>query len=93
LCYSKTVNVAQQGIKLFDQREYKKALSIFTECAKAGNARAMNAVGYVHEHGSINGKRNIEKAVEWYTKAAETGYPAAHYNLGKKYFSDKDLEP
>ena len=49
--------------------------------AEAGSARAMNAVGLCYDSGR-GVTKDMEKAIEWYTKAAEKGYSSAMINLG-----------
>lgn len=34
----------------------------------------------------------MQKAVEWYTKAAEQGHAAAQYNLGNCYYDGEGVE-
>ena len=36
--------------------------------------------------------QDMQKAVEWYTKAAEQGHAAAQYNLGNCYYDGEGVE-
>ena len=66
----------------FDEADDKeKSFEYAMTGAKLGNAEAMNRVGNKYERG--NGvKKDTEKAVEWYTKSAETGETWAQNKLG-----------
>jgi TPR repeat protein len=47
------------------------------KAAGQGHAYAMNTLGDVHDE-----RKEHERAVEWFTKAAEAGLPLAQFNLG-----------
>ena len=42
-------------------------------------------LGYCYQKGLCDVKQDLEKAVEWYRKAAEQGYALAQCNLGYCY--------
>jgi len=50
--------------------------------AGAGNVRCMYEVGRIYGFG---GEKDMDKAVRWYTKAAEQGCLRSQYNLGTIY--------
>ena len=52
---------------------------------KKGDAAAMYSWGEACQHGSFVVK-NEEKAIEWYSKAAEKGHKEAQYCLGKAFY-------
>ena len=47
------------------------------KAAGQGHAYAMQALGDIHDE-----RKEHERAVEWFTKAAEAGLPVAMFNLG-----------
>ena len=48
--------------------------------AKKGDAKAQNKLGVCYAKGE-GVKKNLVKAIEWYTKAAEQGLMRAQFNL------------
>lgn len=61
-----------------------KALDLYLECAKAGNADAMNIVATIYGTGKgVN--IDMNKAREWYEKSALGGNSKAWFNLGMIY--------
>lgn len=57
------------------------------QAAEAGNAKAQTHLGWCYDEGD-GVKKCYKKAVEYYTKAAELGYPKARQVL-KKWDSGK----
>ena len=72
------------------KRQPEKAMELFTQCANAGNAEAMNAMGMMYQTGMV-GSTDSKKAIEWFTKAANAGYTKAWYNLGNAYKDKMDF--
>ncbi len=73
----------------------KKAVE-FYEKAIAGDswfdkAHAMNALAILYEKGAGDVPSDMAKAMDWYTKAADLGYPAAICNLGLVYCYGKGV--
>jgi hypothetical protein len=52
-------------------------MALLEKAAGQGHAYAMHALGSVHE-----ARKELQEAVEWYTKGAEAGLPRAMFNLG-----------
>jgi len=65
-----------------DRASYDTALAVWLPQAEAGDARAQNYVGEIHERG-LGVQPDHAAAAEWYRKAAEQGYGPAQINLGQ----------
>jgi len=81
-------SVVNQQVRLadiaFHKNEHTKAFSLYSECANEGNAKAINAVGVLKQHGW--GTEKDEKgSIEWFEKAYSLGYEKAGYNLVQVY--------
>jgi membrane associated rhomboid family serine protease len=61
--------------------EYDKSHDQLQKLAAQGSARAMLALGEIHERGQ-GVVRNPEQAVQWYSEAARRNNPEALYRLG-----------
>jgi TPR repeat protein len=59
-------------------------LSSLIEKAEHGDSKAQFELGGRYERG-ISVKQNIERAFEWYRKAADEGLPQAQFRLGSSY--------
>ena len=53
-----------------------KSLEWYNKAANAGNATAMNNIGYMHEFGE-GVEQDYTKALEWYTRSYNSGYKDA----------------
>ena len=56
-----------------------------------GDIRAQTYIGMMYFNG-LSVSKNLERAAEWYIKAAELGHPHAQYYLGWMYDNGKGLE-
>ena len=72
------------GIAAYKRGHYQVALYDLDPRAVGGDPIAQFCVGYMYKNG-LGVAANHEKAKEWYTNAAEQGYPAAQNNLGVMY--------
>ena len=52
-------------------------MALLEKAAAQGHAYAMNLLGSIYDV-----RKDMDQAVEWYTKGAEAGLPLAQYNLG-----------
>lgn len=68
----------------FDRADYKTALRVWMEAAKAGDAEAQTNVAEIYERG-LGGEPNYAAALLWYEKAARQGNTRAQFNLGTMY--------
>ena len=78
----------------YDRADYRSALNIWLEKAKAGDARAQTYVGEIFEKG-LGLPVDYQTALVWYREAAQQGYSRAQINLGYLYEKglgvDKDM--
>jgi uncharacterized protein len=74
------------------QRNRPMAISLYLDCARKGNVRAMNMAGYLYANGA-GVQTNTTIAKEWLTKAADKGYAESWYHLGMLYKDEKDTVP
>ena len=56
------------------------------DLAKKGDAKAQNSLGVCYAKGD-GVRKNLVKAMEWYTKAAEKGSTIAQFNLAAHYYN------
>ncbi len=66
--------------KAHEAGDYEKAKSILLPLADAGNADAMNLIGFMYDEDKAFSK-NEKLACDWYEKAALAGQRYAQYNL------------
>lgn len=57
------------------------AIRLLSEAADHGCAQAAYRIGYMYDAGQCYVDQDLDKAVEWYQKAADLGYPDADYQL------------
>src|SRR5260221_13511008 len=74
----------EEAAALYDDKDYKSAMEIAGPLATAGDARAMAMMGAMYQKGE-GVKTDLDKAIDWYTKAAEAGHTAAQFALGMIY--------
>ena len=81
-------SVINQKIKLADialhKNEHTRAFSLYMECANEGDAKAINAVGVLKQHG-WGTEKDERGSIEWFEKAYSLGYEKAGYNLVQVY--------
>ena len=68
------------AFELLDVGDCVGALDRFEQSAEKGNLAAQNNVGVIYESG-LGVNANLERARQWYRKAAEGGLPEAQWNL------------
>jgi serine/threonine protein kinase len=79
-------NASTECVRLTNELRTAEAIKICLVAAKAGDAAAMNALGYNYAIGLKDEKQGIP----WYKKSAEAGSAVAMYNLGTMYLQKKD---
>ncbi len=68
----------------YDRANYQTALAVWKEQAEAGDPKAQNYVGEIHERG-LGRPADFAEARVWYEKAAAQGHAPAQLNLGQLY--------
>lgn len=69
-----------EGVRAFEQQDYDKAFTLFTQLASQGHIDALNNLGALYQTGR-GVTKNYPKAIETYKKAAIFGHINAAYNL------------
>ena len=76
----------------YDYRhQYKKALGAYIKGAKEGETECFVSVAYCYQQGHAV-KRDLQKAIEYYEKAAELGSALAARNLGDLYYFEMPIK-
>lgn len=70
--------------KLHNDSLNEEMAQLYSRAAQSGYAPAQNALGTCYYEGR-GVEKNIEKAFEWYRKAAEQGLSQAQYNLARLF--------
>lgn len=76
--------LVESGIKNCRRFYYKKAYSEFYEAAKMGDMEGCYQLGMLYRNDNYEGA-NLERAVEWLTRAADMGHADAMYQIGEIY--------
>lgn len=76
----------------FDYRhQYKKAFNTYIKGAKEGETECFVSVAYCYQHGHAV-KKDLQKAIENYTKASDLGSATAARNLGDLYYFETPIK-
>lgn len=87
---SDSAHVVEQGLALYKEGEFEKALELWRPLADQGYARAQSDLGMAYVFGKGVGQ-DYAQAVTWYRKAADQGNAEAQYNLGVMYANGQGL--
>lgn len=79
------------GTACLEAGNEEEAFHWLFKSARAGNARAQNLVGMMHEAGQPV-EQNDREAVYWYLEAANRGWPDAQVNAGYMYCLGKGVQ-
>ena len=74
----------KSGLAAYELGDYATALREWTPLAEEGMAAAQYNIGLIHHHGR-GVEANPALALEWYLKAAESGYDRAQYRVAEMY--------
>ena len=74
----------EKGKALYDQKHFVQAFPVIEKEAKEGNPEAQFLLGKMYDLGQGR-KKNLKKAVHWYSKGAHSGNSKAMYNLAIMY--------
>jgi len=77
--------------KLILSNGHERAYALFNECASAGSAIAVNAIGVMKQKG-WGTPQDEAGSVQWFQKAADMGYAKAYYNLAQIYTKGLGVE-
>jgi TPR repeat protein len=73
-----------EGMSAFQQRDYKKALAVWTELAEQGDVSAQINLANMYAKG-LGAKKDRAQAMKWLEKAADQGNQEAMFDLGQLY--------
>ena len=74
-------------------RDDASRLAMTQKRANKGDAAAIHNLGLKYYHGGLGLEKDLPRAVELWTEAAELGsLPAAHYELGRVYYIGSDVK-
>jgi hypothetical protein len=69
---------------LYDRKDYRGALTVYSQAANLGHPRAMAVLGNMYYDGQGVSK-DLGLALKWYTQAATRGNRGAQYSLAGMY--------
>lgn len=72
-------------------QDLPRALALFTQLAREGDAKVQSRVGSMYEHGK-GCRANLEQAAYWYEQAANQGYPPAICYLAQCYYAGRGVK-
>lgn len=72
------------GVKAYEAGDYAGAYAAWSSLAEGGDVAAMRNLGHLYRWGQ-GVERDIQQAVHWYRRAAETGFARAQANLAAIY--------
>lgn len=72
------------GVAADDAGDYAKAKTILLPLAEQGHPKAMNIIGYMHNHGHAFSTDPLA-ACQWYKRSADAGHAPGMYNLSICY--------
>ena len=78
----------ERANRSYAQQDLPDAMIILRSIAEKGYAPAQYKLAFVLDYGEQN-----EEAVQWYTKAAQSGHSGAQIDLALKYISGEGVEP
>lgn len=72
------------GVKAYEAGDYTGAYAAWAPLAERGDVAAMRNLGHLYRWGQ-GVERDIQQAMHWYRRAAETGFARAQANLAAIY--------
>lgn len=75
---------AQKAIEAVDARDYKAAVRIASDCAKAGDAECMYVLSQLYQDG-LGLPQDDKLAYQWRYASASKGFPDAQMMLARSY--------
>ncbi|MFN4310007.1 MAG: hypothetical protein ACK4FK_05380 [Ferrovibrio sp.] len=80
------------GVKAYEAGDYAGAHAAWAPLAERGDVAAMRNLGHLYRWGQ-GVERDIQQAIHWYRRAAETGFSRAQANLAAIYLQGDDGVP
>lgn len=77
------------GVKAYEAGDYPGAYAAWAPLAERGDVAAMRNLGHLYRWGQ-GVERDIQQAMHWYRRAAETGFARAQANLAAIYLQGDD---
>ena len=81
----------EKANELYDNAKYEEVIIIIEPKANNGDALAQNYMGHLYKEGK-GFDSNIDKAKEWFSKAANQSNKIAQHNLADIYYDEKNNE-
>jgi uncharacterized protein len=78
-------NTLEEARQKMAEKDYAGARAIYMSLAEQRNAKACYNLGLMYEDGDGVAK-NMDEAIQWYTKSADLGYKEAQYTLASLVF-------
>jgi len=89
IAWAQSVDV-QRAIDAYDEGDYAAAMAVWEPLANQGNRDAQFAMGVLYYEGhGVN--KNLDEALAWFRKAADSEHPTAMFNLGVAYWEGRGL--
>ena len=80
----------QRAIDAYNEGDYAAAMAVWEPLANQGNRDAQFAMGVLYYEGhGVN--KNLDEALAWFRKAADSEHPTAMFNLGVAYWEGRGL--
>jgi len=79
------------GLDAFNAGNYKEAFAVWWPLAQHGDAKAQASLGFLYYSGKGVG-RDDQRALLWFSRAAEAGQPTAQFFLGLQYYYGKGVK-
>ena len=70
--------------RLYDQEDYEEAFILYSKTAHEQHILSQFRLGDLYFNG-LGVERNVDKAIEWHTRAADQNYNESQYALGYIY--------
>jgi hypothetical protein len=75
----------ETGLKAFDTGDYAVAFENWWTMARKGDAKSQASLGFLYYAGK-GVRRDDQKSLQWFRRAAEAGQPTAQFFLGLHYY-------
>jgi len=72
----------------YNAGDYATAIAIWEPYAHQGNRDAQFGMGVIY-YGGNGVSKNLDEALAWFRKAADSGHPTAMFNLGVAYWQGR----